>query len=199
MQRDDFVAHVATYYVPSNTVLSVAGNTTHAEVLRLAEKLFGDMPRATAPETPAARRAVRARARGRREARDRAVQHGHRAARAGAQRSGPLSADGDEHDPRPRHEFAAVQGGARAARPRLLRRLRRRALQRHRHHERQRGRHAGASRRGDAGDPRRALQAARRAGARRRSDEGARLLDRQLPPRPGIDDGAGAARRRSRC
>lgn len=44
MQRDDFVNHVASYYVPSNTVLSVAGNTTHAEVLRLAEQLFGDLP-----------------------------------------------------------------------------------------------------------------------------------------------------------
>ena len=49
MQRDDFTHHVATYYVPSNTVLSVAGNTTHDEVLRLAEELFGDLPAAKAP------------------------------------------------------------------------------------------------------------------------------------------------------
>ncbi len=41
MKRDDFVRHVETYYVPSNTVLSVAGATTHEEVLRLAEELYG--------------------------------------------------------------------------------------------------------------------------------------------------------------
>ncbi len=55
MQRDDFTQHVATYYVPSNTVLSVAGNTTHAEVLRLAEELFGDLPAGHAPPSEAAR------------------------------------------------------------------------------------------------------------------------------------------------
>ena len=54
MQRDDFTRHVATYYVPSNTVLSVAGNTTHNEVLALAENLFGDLPAATAPAPPTA-------------------------------------------------------------------------------------------------------------------------------------------------
>jgi predicted Zn-dependent peptidase len=43
MQHDDFVGHVRRYYVPSNTVLSVAGNTTHAEVLELAEQLFGEI------------------------------------------------------------------------------------------------------------------------------------------------------------
>lgn len=54
MHHDDLAAHVATYYVPSNTVISVAGNTTHAEVLGLVEKLFGDLPAGQAPETPAA-------------------------------------------------------------------------------------------------------------------------------------------------
>ncbi len=54
MHHDDLAAHVATYYVPSNTVISVAGNTTHAEVLGLVEKLFGDLPEGQAPETPAA-------------------------------------------------------------------------------------------------------------------------------------------------
>jgi predicted Zn-dependent peptidase len=49
MQRDDFVAHVGAHYVPSNTVLSVAGNTTHADVLRLAEELLGDLSAANAP------------------------------------------------------------------------------------------------------------------------------------------------------
>jgi len=54
MHHDDFVRHVETYYVPSNTVLSVAGNTTHDEVLGLAEALFGDMPDSPAPApTPA--------------------------------------------------------------------------------------------------------------------------------------------------
>jgi predicted Zn-dependent peptidase len=54
MRRDDFVQHVASYYVPSNTVISVAGNTTHAEVLRLAEGLFGDLPDGDVPASPAA-------------------------------------------------------------------------------------------------------------------------------------------------
>ncbi len=49
LQRDDFVAHVAANYVPSNTVVSVAGNTGHAAVLRLTEDLFGDRPLGDAP------------------------------------------------------------------------------------------------------------------------------------------------------
>jgi predicted Zn-dependent peptidase len=43
MKHDHFVEHVRQYYVPSNTVLSVAGNTTHEEVLALAQQLFGDI------------------------------------------------------------------------------------------------------------------------------------------------------------
>jgi len=55
MNRDDFVRHVETHYVPSNTVLSVAGNTTHDEVLRLAEDLFGEVEDRPAPApSPAA-------------------------------------------------------------------------------------------------------------------------------------------------
>ena len=54
MNRDDFVRHVETYYVPSNTVLSVAGNTTHDEVLRLAEDLYGDMADRAVPAASAA-------------------------------------------------------------------------------------------------------------------------------------------------
>jgi predicted Zn-dependent peptidase len=54
MMRDDFVRHVETYYVPSNTVLSVAGNCTHEEVLRHAEALFGDLPARAAPASPPA-------------------------------------------------------------------------------------------------------------------------------------------------
>lgn len=54
LQRDDFVRHVETYYTPSNTVLSVAGRTTHDEVVRIAERLFGDIPDREAPTpTPA--------------------------------------------------------------------------------------------------------------------------------------------------
>jgi predicted Zn-dependent peptidase len=46
---------VATHYVPSNSVLSVAGNTTHAEVMRLAEETMGDVDARSAPPTPPAR------------------------------------------------------------------------------------------------------------------------------------------------
>ncbi len=49
MNRDDFEGHIATHYVPSNTVLSVAGNVTHDDVLRRAEELFGDMEDRPAP------------------------------------------------------------------------------------------------------------------------------------------------------
>ena len=54
MHHEDFVQHVATYYVPSNSVLSVAGNTTHDEVMEHAERLFGDLPAREVPATPAA-------------------------------------------------------------------------------------------------------------------------------------------------
>jgi predicted Zn-dependent peptidase len=54
MQRDDFAAHVAAYYVPSNTVLSVSGNTTHDEVLRQAEDLYGSMKDRAIAASPAA-------------------------------------------------------------------------------------------------------------------------------------------------
>lgn len=55
MQREDFVQHLATYYVPSNTVLSVAGNTTHDAVLALAQDHFGDIDAGAAPRPPEAR------------------------------------------------------------------------------------------------------------------------------------------------
>jgi predicted Zn-dependent peptidase len=54
MRHDDFAQHVASYYVPSNTVLSVAGNTTHDEVVALAEQYFGDAPDHAVPPPPAA-------------------------------------------------------------------------------------------------------------------------------------------------
>jgi len=54
MQRDDLVAHVASHYVPSNSVLSVAGNTTHDDVVQLAERLFGEIDDRAAPASPPA-------------------------------------------------------------------------------------------------------------------------------------------------
>ena len=54
MKHDDFVEHVRQYYVPSNTVLSVAGNTTHDEVMGLAEQLFGGIPAGEAAAPPPA-------------------------------------------------------------------------------------------------------------------------------------------------
>jgi predicted Zn-dependent peptidase len=54
MRREDFIEHVATYYVPSNSVLSVAGKTTHVEVVALAGRLFGDMKDRPFPATAAA-------------------------------------------------------------------------------------------------------------------------------------------------
>ena len=65
-------------------MLSVAGNTTHDEVMRLAEEHFGGVPAGESPPRAAGERGVRRRARGRREARDRAVPPGHRAVRAAA-------------------------------------------------------------------------------------------------------------------
>jgi predicted Zn-dependent peptidase len=54
MQRDDFAQHVATYYAPSNSVLSIAGNTTHGEVMRLAGEHFGGVQDKSAPAPPPA-------------------------------------------------------------------------------------------------------------------------------------------------
>ena len=38
LTRDDMVGHVATWYTPRNSVLSVAGNVTHEQVMELAER-----------------------------------------------------------------------------------------------------------------------------------------------------------------
>jgi predicted Zn-dependent peptidase len=54
MGRNDFVDHVATYYVPANTVLSVSGNTTHDEVMRLAERYYSGARNQAYPPIPAA-------------------------------------------------------------------------------------------------------------------------------------------------
>jgi predicted Zn-dependent peptidase len=43
LKRDDFVEHVRTWYTPRNMVLSVAGNTTHADVVEHARRLFAGL------------------------------------------------------------------------------------------------------------------------------------------------------------
>ncbi|MCK9520033.1 MAG: insulinase family protein [Dehalococcoidia bacterium] len=50
MQRPDFIDHIGQWYHPSNMVLSVAGNVTHAQVLKLAEPLFRDVPQGDIPD-----------------------------------------------------------------------------------------------------------------------------------------------------
>lgn len=52
-KRPDFVEHIEEWYLPSNIVVSVAGNVQHDEVVRLAEPLFAAMqPGEIPPVTP---------------------------------------------------------------------------------------------------------------------------------------------------
>jgi predicted Zn-dependent peptidase len=53
--RDDFLHHIRTWYVPKNMVLSVAGNTTHREVVAEARKLFGGLVGEAPPPVEPAR------------------------------------------------------------------------------------------------------------------------------------------------
>ncbi|MCD6035732.1 MAG: hypothetical protein K0R63_1473 [Rickettsiales bacterium] len=46
--------HVRTFYHTGGIVITAAGNITHAQVLKLAERYFGDMPKAEAPQPPKA-------------------------------------------------------------------------------------------------------------------------------------------------
>jgi predicted Zn-dependent peptidase len=55
MQRDDFFAHMKTFYVASNSVLSVSGNVQHDRVVELANQHFTNLVQGTAPEMSAAR------------------------------------------------------------------------------------------------------------------------------------------------
>lgn len=55
LTRDDMVDHVATWYTPENSVLSVAGNVRHGEVLELAERHLVEWGGERTPEVPAAR------------------------------------------------------------------------------------------------------------------------------------------------
>ncbi|MEX2081500.1 MAG: pitrilysin family protein, partial [Dehalococcoidia bacterium] len=50
MQRPDFLEHIGQWYLPSNIVLSVAGNVSHERVMGLAEPLFRDMAGGELPE-----------------------------------------------------------------------------------------------------------------------------------------------------
>lgn len=43
VNRDDFVAFKKSLYVPKNTVISIAGNVHHDEVVKMVEKYFADM------------------------------------------------------------------------------------------------------------------------------------------------------------
>jgi predicted Zn-dependent peptidase len=43
IQREDLVGHVANYYGPSNIVISVAGNVTHAVAVHEIEKLWAEI------------------------------------------------------------------------------------------------------------------------------------------------------------
>jgi len=68
MQRQDFLSYMDAWYVPANTVLSVAGNVSHEEALALARRHFEDRPAKPFPsfrpidsDLPAQRVAVEAR------------------------------------------------------------------------------------------------------------------------------------------
>ncbi|MCH7699304.1 MAG: insulinase family protein [Chloroflexi bacterium] len=49
MNRQDFMDHIGTWYVPQNMVISVAGNTTHKAVVEETRKLFGELTGDAAP------------------------------------------------------------------------------------------------------------------------------------------------------
>ena len=52
--RDDLLHHIRTWYVPQNMVLSVAGNTTHRDVMAVAGDLFESLAGEPAPPVEAA-------------------------------------------------------------------------------------------------------------------------------------------------
>ncbi|RKF16372.1 insulinase family protein [Roseovarius spongiae] len=53
--RDDLTRFVGQHYRPGNMILAAAGAIDHDALARAAERLFGDMEAAPAPEAPAAR------------------------------------------------------------------------------------------------------------------------------------------------
>lgn len=53
-QRDDFSGFIGAHYRPDRMILSAAGAVDHDAIMRMAEGLFGDMPRGPVPaEEPA--------------------------------------------------------------------------------------------------------------------------------------------------
>ena len=50
--REMLLAHMAEYYTPDNTVVSVAGNVSHSEVVALADELSRDWPNGERREPP---------------------------------------------------------------------------------------------------------------------------------------------------
>jgi predicted Zn-dependent peptidase len=55
LQRQDFLDHKSTWYVPGNMVLSVAGNTEHDRVMELAQTYLGAVKASGSPAFEAAR------------------------------------------------------------------------------------------------------------------------------------------------
>jgi predicted Zn-dependent peptidase len=49
LQRQDFLDHVQTWYVPNNMVLSVAGNTEHDQVMEAARRYLGALENRPVP------------------------------------------------------------------------------------------------------------------------------------------------------
>jgi len=55
LQRQDFLDHVRTWYVPNNMVLSVAGNTNHEQVMEVARCYLGSLEKRAVPAFEPAR------------------------------------------------------------------------------------------------------------------------------------------------
>jgi predicted Zn-dependent peptidase len=49
MHRPDFISHISEWYLPSNVVVSVAGNVSHDQVMEQASRLFAEMEPGTLP------------------------------------------------------------------------------------------------------------------------------------------------------
>ena len=55
LQRPDFLTHMEAFYTAENSVLSVAGNIEHDQIVELAEREFSALPGGKAREMPPAR------------------------------------------------------------------------------------------------------------------------------------------------
>jgi predicted Zn-dependent peptidase len=55
MHRPDFVDHMTGYYTAENSVLSVAGNVEHDQVVEWASQRFADLPSGSPPAPPASK------------------------------------------------------------------------------------------------------------------------------------------------